>query len=222
MIIGELGRNSAHVYGVIHCELSRTSAPGDGIMCKGFTSLSLQSVQSLNIKLLLISVSKWGGQAGFVGSPQTEGTRSNWKSVFLSHQGKKLWAMAVPLQGSQALTLFQSYTSSEWNNTYANCTEKSNPWALANLPEGHNLYLKRAGKEKGSCTPLPHKIWAQQSFAATVTVKSMCSWDDQLQYQQQIHLLKEDSEIWISTLAFCAWSRVWRVPDEIWAILALL
>lgn len=133
------------------------------------------------------------------------GNQIQLKKPFLSHQGKKLWAMAVHLQGPQALTLFQSYTSAEWSNTYVNCTAKSNPWALANLPEGHNTYLKRGGKEKGSCTPLPHKIRAQQSFAATVTVKSMCSWDDQLQYQQQIHLLKEDSEIWVSTLAFCVW-----------------
>lgn len=155
VITRELGRSSACISGVTHYELSRTSAPGAGIMCKGFSSLSLQSIQSLNFKLILISGRKWGGQAGFAGSSQAEG--SNRKRFFPSHQGEKFCAMALPLQGSQAWTLSQSYTSAEWSKHPAKCTEKSHPCTLANLPGGHNLYLKRAGKEKGSCTALHHK-----------------------------------------------------------------
>lgn len=222
-IMSELGRNSAPIYGVIHYELSWTSASGDGIMCKGFTSLSLQSVQSLNIKLLLISVSMWGSQAGFAGSPRAEGIRSNWKSLFLSHQGKKLWAMSLLLQGSRALTLSQSYTSAEWSSTYAKSTGKSHPCVLPNLPEGHKLYLKIAGK-----TQRELHTFAPQN----VGISELCS---HCHYKAHVFLkllapvpradmppeggFRNENE----HISICMYgSHVWRVPDEIWAILALL
>lgn len=183
-------------------------------MCKGFTSLSLQSVQSLNIKLLLISGSKWGGQADFSGSPQAEGIRSNWKSLFLSHHGKKLWAMARPHQGSQALTLFQSYISAEWNNTSAKCTEKSHLWALANLSEGYtwkgaaHLYTTKYEHSRALQPVSLQRPCALEMISSSTNGRS-ASWRG----IQKCEAAQQH---------FMYGSHVWRVPDEIWAILALL
>lgn len=155
MILSELGRKSAHIYGVIHYELSRTSAPGDGIWCKGFTSLSLQSVQPFKYKIS-VNFSELERRPGrFCWLTSSWGNQIQLKKALLVTSRQKALSHGTTPAGISRRNPFY-----EPMDTYEKHTEMSHPCALAHLPEGHNLYLKRAGKEQGSCTPLHHKIWA--------------------------------------------------------------